>query len=56
MKPASLRDSPKPWLDIVYLFKVPVKSPEAKLKGGCEGEGHFTGNNLTYIRHQQIWR
>ena len=29
----------------MILAKVPVKGPEAKLKGGCEGEGAFTGTH-----------
>ncbi len=28
---------------MIYPFRVPVKGPEAKLKGGCEAEGAFTG-------------
>ena len=46
---ASLRDSPKPRLDIIFAFlvlaRVPVIGPEAKLKGGCEAEGAFTGTH-----------
>jgi len=42
---ASLRDSPKPMFDIIYLSRVPVKDPEAKLKRGCEAEGAFTGTH-----------
>jgi len=44
---ATLRDSPKPMLDMIYLSRVPVKGPEAKLRGGCEGEGAFAGTHLS---------
>ena len=27
----------------IHYARVPVKGPEAKLKGSCEGEGAFTG-------------
>jgi len=40
---ASLRDPPKPRGIYIYSSRVPVKGPEAKLKGGCEGEGAFAG-------------
>jgi hypothetical protein len=32
-----------PGPEYIYLFRVPVKGSEAKLKGGCEAEGAFAG-------------
>jgi len=36
----------------IHSSRVSVKGPEAKLKGGCEAEGAFTGTLLLYIDHQ----
>jgi hypothetical protein len=36
---ASLRDSPKSRLIYIYCYRVPVKSPEAKLKGVAKPKG-----------------
>jgi hypothetical protein len=40
----------------IYPFRVLVKGPEAKLKGGCEDEGAFAGTLILYIDYQLIWR
>jgi hypothetical protein len=39
MRLASLRDSPKPRPAIYFSFWVPVKDPEAKLKGVAKAKG-----------------
>jgi len=57
---ALLRDSPKPRPYINLSIQGSGHgigiSPEAKLKGGCEGEGAFDGTRLLCINHQLIWR
>ncbi len=41
---------------VVNLSRVPVKGPEAKLKGGCEGEGAIYRNLFIMYEYQVIGR